>query len=163
MQQTAIFNLSQGGSRETHQAFSPYYRSHCHLRVIGDTFGFLPQLMGSVPTTHQCMNKDTKDCLSWWTTSPPPQTFSTPQHRYFCVHPNTQLPLSYLFHEWEHLPGVVSGSPHSSIWLQTSVWPQPPRFVRVHQTVVSSASKVTAGIVSLLKGAKEEVPQSDLE
>ncbi len=93
---------------------------------------------------------------------PPPDLLDTPT-QVFLPEYNTQLPLSYLFHEWEHLPGVVLGSLHSSIWLQTSVWPQPPRFDRVHQTVVSSASKVTAGIVSLLKGAKEEVPQSDLE
>ncbi len=62
---------------------------------------------------------------------------------------------------------IVSGSLHSSVWLHTSVWLQSPRFYGVHQTVVSSTS--TASVLQqelssfLLKGAIEEVPQSDLE
>ncbi len=62
--------------------------------------------------------------------------------------------------------GIALGSPHNSVWLHTSVWPKPPRFDGVHLTVVSSASKASVlhqELSSLLlKGAIEEVPQSDL-
>ncbi len=45
-------------------------------RVIGDTFGFLPQPTGPVQATLQSMNKDAKDFPSWWTKSP--NLFDTP-------------------------------------------------------------------------------------
>ncbi len=45
VQQTAIFNLFQCGSRETHQAFSPTTCSF-FARMIGDTFGSLSQPTG---------------------------------------------------------------------------------------------------------------------
>ncbi len=50
-------------------------------RVMGDTFGFLPQPLGPIPVTFQSMNKDAKE-------------FSTPQHRY--VFQNTTL--RFLYH-----------------------------------------------------------------
>ncbi len=40
--------------------------------------------------------------------------------------------------------GIALGSPHSSVWLHTSVWAKsPPRFDGVQLTVVSSASKAS--------------------
>ncbi len=64
--------------------------------------------------------------------------------------------------------GIILGSPHSSVRLYTIQFGHnPPRFDGVHQTVVSSTSK--ASVLQqeqsslLLKGAIEEVPQSDLE
>ncbi len=65
--------------------------------------------------------------------------------------------------------GIAVGSPHNSVRLHTSVWEKspPPRFDRVHLTVVNSASKASVlrqELSSLLqKGAIEEVPQSDIE
>ncbi len=63
--------------------------------------------------------------------------------------------------------GITLGSPHNSVRLHTSVWPKPSRFDGVHLTVVSSASKASVlhqELSSLLlKGAIEEVPQSDLK
>ncbi len=64
--------------------------------------------------------------------------------------------------------GIAGGSPHNSNRLHSSVWKKsPPRFDRVHLTVVNSASKASVlqqELSSLLqKGAIEEVPQSEVE
>ncbi len=145
--------------------------------VIGDTFGSLPQPTGPVPATFQSstsvpvdsliLNKDAMGFPSWWTTSPPPDLLDTPTQVCLLVY-NTLLPLSHFFHEWERLPGVspwVLRTVRSGYTLQFGR--NPPRFDRVYLTVVSSASK--ASVLQqelsslLLKGAIEEVPQSDLE
>ncbi len=83
---------------------------------------------------------------------------------------NTPLPLLHFFHEWERLSGVSSWvlcTVRSSYTLQFGRNSPPPCFYGVHQTVVSSTSKTSVlqqELSSLLiKGAIEEVPQSDLE
>ncbi len=47
-------------------------------RLIGDTFGFLPQLTGPILATLQPTNKDANDFPLWWMTSPPLDLFDTP-------------------------------------------------------------------------------------
>ncbi len=64
--------------------------------------------------------------------------------------------------------GIPLGSQHSSVRLHTSVWAEsPPLFDGVQLKVVNSASKASVleqEISSLLlKGAIEEIPQSDIE
>ncbi len=81
---------------------------------------------------------------------------------------DTLIPLSHFLHEWERLPGV-------SLWVLRTIrfdytlqfGKNPPRFDRVHLTVVNSASKASVlqqELSSLLqKGAIEAVPQSEVE
>ncbi len=91
-------------------------------------------------------------------------------------HPNTGMhsrlqnyasSIAFLSQMGASTRGIALGSPHSLVWLHTSVWPQSPCFDGIHLTVVSSASK--ASVLQqelsslLLKGAIEEVHQSDLE
>ncbi len=88
-------------------------------------------------------------------------------------HHYTPLPLLHFFHEWERLPGGIAlDSPHNSVRLHTSVWPKPPSIRwgspdSSKQPLVSSPSKASVlhqGFSSLLlKGAIEDVPQSDLK
>ncbi len=76
-------------------------------RVIGDTFGFLPQPTGPILATIQPTNKDANDFPLWWMTSPPSDLFDTPTQ--VCLPDrNTPVPLSHFSHECEHLPGVSS-------------------------------------------------------
>ncbi len=143
-------------------------------RVIGDTLGSLLQCTGPTLATFQSsaslsilLNKDTKGFPSWWRTSLPPDLLDAPTQ--VCLpHHNTPLPLSHFFHEWEHLQGV-------SLWVLRTVRSgytlrfgrNPPRFDGVHLKVVSSTSKSSVLQLELssllLKGAIEELPQSDLE
>ncbi len=84
-------------------------------RVIGDTFGFLPQ---PILATLQPTNKDADDFTLWWMMSPPSELFDTPTQ--VCLPDrNTPLPLFHFFHEWERLSKVSS----CSVRLHTSVWP----------------------------------------
>ncbi len=146
-------------------------------RVIGDTFGSLPQPTGPVPATFLSstsvpvdsliLNEDAKGFPSWWTTSPPQDLLDTPTQVCLLDY-NTLLPLSHFFHEWERLPGVSPWILHTIRSGYTLKFGRnPPRFDGVHLTVVSSASK--ASVLQqelsslLLKGAIEEIPQSDLE
>ncbi len=130
--------------------------------------------MAPTPATFQSsaslsiiLNKNAMGFPSWWRTSLPPDLLDTPTQE--CLpHHNTPLPLSHFFHELERLPGV-------SPWVPRTVWSgytlkfcrNPPRFDGVHLTVISStlkASVLQQDLSSLLlKGAIEEVPQSDLE
>ncbi len=80
----------------------------------------------------------------------------------------TMIPLSHFLYEWERLPGV-------SLWVLRTIrtgytlqfGKNPPRFDRVHLTVVNSAAKTSVlqeELSPLLqKGAIEEVPQSEVE
>ncbi len=143
-------------------------------RVIGDTLSYLLQRTGPASATFQSSgslsiisNKDVEGFPSWWRTSPLPDLLNTPSQ--VCLpHHDTLLPLSHFFHEWERLPGV-------SLWVLRTVRSgytlqfgrNPPRFDGVQLTVVNSASM--ASVLQqelsslLLKGAIEEVPQSDIE
>ncbi len=143
-------------------------------RVIGDTLGSLLQCTGPTLATFQSsaslsilLNKDTKGFPSWWRSSLPPDLLDAPTQ--VCLpHHNTPLPLSHFFHEWEHLQGV-------SLWVLHTVRSgytlrfgrNPPHFDGVHLKVVSSTSKSSVLQLELssllLKGAIEELPQSDLE
>ncbi len=146
--------------------------------AASDSEDFGPALTDSLPgsklATFQSgallsiiLNKDANGFPSWWRTSLPPNLHDTPTPVYL-PHHNTPLPLSHFSHEWERPPGV-------SLWVLRTVRSgytlqfgrNPPCFVRVHLTVVSSASK--ASVLQqelsslLLKGAIEEVPQLDLK
>ncbi len=76
------------------------------------------------------LNKDAIGFPSWWTTSPPLDLLDTP----------TQVCLSRLQHSAPSIAffsrmgastrGIALGSPHSSVRLHTSVWPQSPLFRR---------------------------------
>ncbi len=89
------------------------------------------------------LNKDANGFPSWWRTSLPPNLHDTPTPVYL-PHHNTPLSLSHFSHEWERPPGV-------SLWVLRTVRSgytvqfgrNPPCFVRVHLTVVSSASKAS--------------------
>ncbi len=142
--------------------------------MIGDTLGYLLQRTGPSPATFQSSaslsfipNKDAGGFPSWWRTSPLPDLLDIPSQVCLPQH-DTLLPLSHLFHEWERLPGV-------SLWVLRTVRSgytlqfgrNPRRFDGVQLTVVNSASKASVlqqDLSSLLlKGAIEEVPQSDIE
>ncbi len=142
--------------------------------MIGDTLGYLLQRTGPSPATFQSSaslsfipNKDAGGFPSWWRTSPLPDLLDIPSQVCLPQH-DTLLPLSHLFHEWESLPGV-------SLWVLRTVRSgytlqfgrNPSRFDGVQLTVVNSASKASVlqqDLSSLLlKGAIEEVPQSDIE
>ncbi len=143
-------------------------------RVLGDTVGSLLQRTDPVLATCQSStslsinpNKDAGGFPSWWRTSLLPGLLDTPSQVCLPLH-DTLLPLSHFIHEWEHLPGV-------SLWVLRTIWygytlqfgRNPPRFDGVQLTVVNTTSKasVLQQELSFLlqKGAKGEIPQSDIE
>ncbi len=113
------------------------------------------------------LNNDADGSPSRWRVQLHPGLLDTPSQVCLPLH-DTLLPLSHFFHEWERLPGV-------SLWVLHKIrsgytiqfGKNPPRFDRVHLTVVNSASKASVirqELSSFLqKGAIEEVPQSDVE
>ncbi|KAF4113988.1 hypothetical protein G5714_006533 [Onychostoma macrolepis] len=101
-------------------------------RMIGDTFGSLPQ--PSVTVDSLILTKDAIGFPSWWTTSPPPDLLDTPTQVCLLDY-NTLLPLPHFFHEWERLPGVspwVLRAIRSGYTLQFGR--NPPRFDGVHRS-----------------------------
>ncbi len=142
-------------------------------RVIGNNPSSLIQRKVPTPATFQSsallsiiLNKDANGSPSLWRTSL--QTFSTPQNRYV-FHITT---LCFLYRISFTNGSVYRGV---SLWILRTIQSgytlqfgrSPPRFDGVHLTVVSSPSKASVlhqGLSSLLlKGAIEEVPQSDLK
>ncbi len=143
-------------------------------RMLGDTIVSLLQCTEPVPATRQpstslsiIPSKDAEGSPSRWRVPLLPGLLDTPSQVCLPLH-DTLIPLSHFLHEWERLPGV-------SLWVLRTIrtgytlqfGKNPPRFDRVHLTVVNSASKASVlqqELSSLLqKGAIEEVPQSEVE
>ncbi len=72
------------------------------------------------------MNKDAKDFPSCWTKSPPPRPFRHPNTGMSSMIQHSASSIAFLSRMGASTRGIVLGSPHSSVRLHTSVWPQSP-------------------------------------
>ncbi len=161
-------SLSEWQSGETHQAFFPYYLFLCRLRDRRH-IRFSPTAYRPC-TGHFSIQYISPRCQSF----PFVVDDVTPSRP--SRHPNTGMSsrlklsassIAFISRMGVSTNGIALGSRLSSVRLHTSVWPQTPCFDGVYLTVVSSTSKhfVLQRELSslLLKGAIEEVSQSDLE
>ncbi len=95
-------------------------------RVIGDTFGFLPQPTGPILATLQPKNKDANFFPLWWMTSPPLGAFRHPNTGMSSRPQHSAPSIAFLSRMGASTRGIVLGSLHSSVRLHTPVGLQSP-------------------------------------